>query len=216
MRLRRELHGVPEAQRAGLEELVRNHEERRLTDGVLADIDRPGPLPRAANAVHRVLPIQRFLRATRRRSGAAFWVSLRGGPRDSSPAWRQELRDALAEFKSRSTGLPLRGFVALDVAVRGASLEGKDLDNLAHSILAPFEETLCVRRGTVIAYRAYTAPGGPQGVQVRVLDSNRLLRLNIALSRLRGKPSLEQRITAWGEETQVRLEIKAQELRARR
>lgn len=212
-RLRRDLQRGSETEAGPLRELVRMHEERRLTDGVLADIDRPGPLPRAGQAVHRILPIQRFLRATRRRSGAALWVSLPGAARDSSAAWKQEMQGALDAFRLRSVGLPLRGFVALDIAVRGASLEGKDLDNLAHSILVPFEEILCVRRGTVIAYRVYTAPGGPEGVQVRVLDSNRLLQLNIALIGMRGKPTLEQRILSWGEDTQARLETKAQQMR---
>lgn len=211
-RLRRQLQRTPQSERGPLREVIRIDEERRLTDGVLADIDRPGPLPRAAQAVHRVLPLQRFLHGTRLRSGAAFRISLPGGPRDSSVVWKQELHDALDEFKRRSAGLPLRGFVALDIAVRGASLEGKDLDNLAHSILVPFEEALCVRRGTVSAYRIYTAPGEPEGVQVRVLNSNRLLGLNIALGRLRGKPTLEQRIQRWGQEIRDLLEAEAREL----
>jgi hypothetical protein len=215
-KLRRELQRATAAERGPLQELVRSYEERRLTDGVLADIDRPGPLPRAAQAVHRVLPIQRFLRATRRHGGAAFWISLRGGRPGSSAEWKQELEDALGAFKRRSIGLPLRGFVALDIAVRGASVEGKDLDNLAHSILVPFEDALCVRRGTVSAYRVYTAPGEPAGVQIRVLNSNRLLALNIALQSLRAKPTMEERIKAWADETQSRLEAKAREVAERR
>jgi Holliday junction resolvase RusA-like endonuclease len=214
-RSRSDLRRTPDADCRAIREVVRNLEERQLTDGVLADIDRPGPLPTAAQAVHRLLPIQRFLRATRRRSGAAFWISLRGGPRDSTAAWNEELQDALEQFKGRSVGLPLRGFLALDIAVRGTSLEGKDLDNLAHSILVPFEEVLCVRRGTVIGYRVYTAPGNPEGVQVRVLDSNRLLALDIALGELRGKPTLEQRIEAWGADMQARLKARAEELERR-
>jgi hypothetical protein len=215
-RLRRLLPRTREAEGGPLQELIRSHEERRLTDGVLADIDRPGPLPSAAQAVHRILPIQRFLRATRRRGGAAFWISLRGGPPGSSADWKQELAEALEAFKRKSIGLPLQGFVALDIAVRGASVEGKDLDNLAHSILVPFEEALCVRRGTACGYRVYTAPGEPEGVQVRVLDSNRLLALNIALGSLRGKPTMEERLKRWAEETHARLEAKARDIAERR
>jgi hypothetical protein len=211
VRSRSELRRTPAPDRGPLRELVRSLEERQLTDGVLADIDRPGPLPAAAEAVHRLLRLQRFHRATRRRSGAAFWISLRGGPRDSTAAWNDELHDALAQFKRRSVGLPLRGFLALDIAVRSTSLEGKDLDNLAHSILVPFEEALCVRRGTVIGYRVYTAPGDPEGVQLRVLDSNRLLELDIALGEVRGKPTLQQRIDAWGADLQARLKARADE-----
>jgi hypothetical protein len=147
----------------------------------------------------------------RRRGGAAFWISLPGGHKGSSGSWKQELADALDAFQAREVGLPLRGFVALDIAVRGASLEGKDLDNLAHGILVRFEEALCVRRGTVSCYRVYTAPGQPDGVQVRVLSATRLLGLNIILENLRGKPTLEERVRWWGEDMQDRLSALAEQ-----
>lgn len=174
IKLRRQMQAEGENASEGLREVIRMDEERRLTDGVLADIDRPGPLPEASAAVHRVLPIQRFLRWARRRGGATFWIPLLGQERGSSVAWNAALADALDQFVQRGSGLPLKGFIALDIAVRGQSLEGKDLDNLAHSVLIPFEQQLCVRRGTVIGYRAYSAPGKPDGIQVRVMDSGRL------------------------------------------
>jgi len=208
---RRELESTPELDREPLQAVVRNYEERRLTDGILTDIDRPGAFPKASRAVHRILPLQRFHRMVRRRGGAAFWISLPGGQKGSSGSWKQELQEAMDEFKAREVGLPLRGFVALDIAVRGASLEGKDLDNLAHGILVRFEETLCVRRGTVSCYRVYTALGEPDGVQVRVLSATRLLGLNIILSNLRGKPPLEERVKRWGEDMQDRLNALAEE-----
>jgi hypothetical protein len=211
--LRRRLRYATGTSQEPLRALVRAYEERKLTDGVLADIDRPGQLPGPAQLVHRALPIQRFLRWTRRRSGATFWIPLRGSHPGSSSTWRRELEGELEAFARRSVGLPLSGFVALDIAVRGTSVEGKDLDNLAHSILIPFEEKLCVRRGTVSAYRVYVAPGEPDGVQVRVLDSGRLQALDIALRELRGKPTADERIRLWGERMKAQLESEGDDRR---
>lgn len=71
--------------------------------------------------------------------------------------------------------------MALDIAVRGEEVRGKDLDNLAHLLLPPIEEKLCVQRGTVLGYRVYSAVGGPPGIQLRIIDSTRLRELEIAL-----------------------------------
>jgi hypothetical protein len=65
---RRELEKRPESDHGPLQALIRSLEERRLTDGILTDIDRPGPFPKAARAVHQLLPLQRF-----HRMGASAW-----------------------------------------------------------------------------------------------------------------------------------------------
>lgn len=112
----------------------------------------------------------------------------------SDAGLHEELATVFAQTRA---GLPFRGFVALDIAVRGESLEGKDLDNLAHSILIPLEETLCVRRGTVLGYRVYTAAGQPEGVQVRIIDHSRLLDLNATLHEIELNPPLMDRLEEW-------------------
>jgi hypothetical protein len=81
----------------------------------------------------------------------------------------------------------LRSWVSLDIAVRGASIDGKDLDNLARQIITRFEKTNCVRAGTVTSYRAYRAVGSPKGVQVRIMSDARMLDLEIALSETRNQ-----------------------------
>jgi hypothetical protein len=149
-------------------ELLRQPEEQALSDGFLADIDRPGPLPEVTQKIHRFLPLPKLHQFLRRRSGAMLLLPLPVEKPGTSGTWANALDKALKKFAQTRAGLPLRGFVALDIAVRGESLEGKDLDNLAHSILIPLEETLCVRRGTVLGYRVYTATGQPEGVQVRL------------------------------------------------
>ena len=78
----------------------------------------------------------------------------------------------------------------------GESLSGKDLDNLVHGFLIPFEEKLCVARGTVASYRAYEAVGEPHGIQVRVLDESRLLTLEICLARARSPTAAERLLEA--------------------
>lgn len=178
-------------------ELLRQLEEQALRDGFLADIDRPGPLPEVTQMIHRFLPLPKLHQFLRGRSGAMLLLPLRGERPGTSRAWARVLNEALENFKQTRAGLPFRGFVALDIAVRGESLEGKDLDNLAHSILIPFEMALCVRRGTVLGYRVYTATGQPEGVQVRVIDHSRLLDLNATLHENELNPPLMDRLEEW-------------------
>lgn len=179
-------------------ELLRQMEERKLRDGFLTDIDRPGPLPMVTQKMHRVLPLPKLHQFLRRRGGAMLLLPLRGQEAGSDGSWGAATNRALDSFARTRAGLPFRGFVALDIAVRGESLEGKDLDNLAHSILIPLEEKLCVRRGTVMAYRVYTAVGQPEGVQVRIIDHSRLLHLNATLHEIELDPPLMDRLEAWG------------------
>jgi len=185
---------------------IRHREHKRLLDGVLADIDRPGPLPAATRAVHRLLPVHRIHWNARRKSGAAFLLPLPGQGPGSSQVWTGELNAELARLGSDMPGLPFSGFTGLDIAVRGQSLKGKDLDNLAYSILSPLEETLCVRRGTVVDYRVYTAHGEPEGVQVRIVDHLRLLGLDIALGTARTHQSFDERLQSWGDRTIARID----------
>jgi hypothetical protein len=120
-------------------------------------------------------------------------------------AEEQKLRDGLFADFDRPGPLPPtlapmhRGFVALDIAVRGESVRGKDLDNLAHLLLVSIEEKLCVRRGTVLSYRVYAAQGGPEGIQIRIMDKSRMLGLEIALSSACLDPSRLVRLERWAE-----------------
>ena len=79
----------------------------------------------------------------------------------------------------------LSTFIALDIAVRGESIDGKDLDNLARLIIPRFEEAFCVAPGTVACYRTYQAVGTPIGIQVRMLNDTRMLGLEIELGNTR-------------------------------
>jgi hypothetical protein len=179
--------------------LLQNMEEGALRSGFLNDLDRPGPLPKATQAVHRVVPLPKLHYFLRARSGAMLLLPLRGQERGSGQAWGAVLNKALDNVAKTRAGLPFGGFVALDIAVRGQSLEGKDLDNLAHSILLPVEEKLCVGRGTVLGYRVYTAVGRPEGVQVRIIDHLRLLELKALLHETELNPTVMDRLEAWGE-----------------
>lgn len=180
--------------------LLRDLEEQKLRDGFLANIDRPGPLPAVTQKIHRFLPLPKLHLAVRRHSGAMILLPLPGEGKGSGGEWVASLDKALAGFARTRAGLPFRGFVGLDIAVRGESLEGKDLDNLAHSILVPFEEKLCVRRGTVLGYRVYTAVGEPEGVQIRVLDEPRLIDLTATLHGIEAEPPLLDRLEKWAGE----------------
>ena len=190
---RRDLQTVRDQPDQAPTDYVRLLEETRLRDGFLADIDRPGPPPRVVSAIHRIIPLPSIHWRLRKRHGAAFLLTLRGEGAGTSEAWTGEVAEALAEFRRTQNGWPFTGFVALDVAVRGQSADGKDLDNLVHGFLVPFEEQLCAARGTVTSYRVYEAVGEPAGVRVRVLDDSRLLTLEIAMARAR-TPTRSERV----------------------
>jgi hypothetical protein len=177
--------------------LLRFAEEQKLRDGFLADFDRPGPLPPTLAAMHRVFGLSGFHRQLRLRSGSMLNFPLRGQEKGNSSSWERARDDILDEFARTRPGLPFQGFVAIDIAVRGESVRGKDLDNLAHLLLVPIEEKLCVRRGTILSYRAYAAQGGPEGIQVRVMDNSRMLGLEIALSSADLDPSRLVRLERW-------------------
>jgi len=80
---------------------------------------------------------------------------------------------------------PLRGWAALDIGVRGETIHGMDLDNLARLIIRHFETAYCARPGTVASYRTYRGVGSPEGVQVRMMSDPRMLDLEIALGETR-------------------------------
>jgi hypothetical protein len=109
---------------------------------------------------------------------------------------------AIDQFAASRPGLPFEGFLALDIAVRGDSVHGKDLDNLAHLLLVPIEEKLCVKRGTVVGYRAYSAHGQPEGIQLRIIDNSRLIDLDVSLSETDLNPPLLLRLEQWAEQQQ--------------
>lgn len=200
-KVRDEIELISERRRAGSvgSELLRFAEEQKLRDGFFADFDRPGSLPPTLAAMHRVLGLARFHRRIRLRSGSMLHFPLRSQEKGSSSSWEQARDDIVDEFARTRPGLPFQGFVALDIAVRGESVRGKDLDNLTHLLLVPIEEKLCVRRGTVLSYRVYSAEGGPEGIQVRIMDNTRMLGLKIALSNADLDPSLLVRMERWAE-----------------
>ena len=215
-RLRSELQNAHDGDRESSRRLLRRLEEDRFRDGTLVDIDRPGPLPPVVRALHRVVPGHRLHGHLRRRAGATFLVPLRGQEDGSSARWASELDAALSRVRATQPAVPLDGFVALDIAVRGASLQGKDLDNLAHSILGPLETALCVRRGTVLSYRVYTAVGEPEGVQVRVLDHARMLELEALLREMQTREPTEERLRRWSERMNERLDARRRQIESRR
>lgn len=169
--------------------LIAMHEEDRLLAGAFADIDRPGALSDDMRRAFRVLPVHAIQSTLRRFSGSRVMLDLPGEEKGTGSAWEDQLGDQLeqhAEHRLMARN-KLRGWVALDIAVRGNSIEGKDLDNLARRVITRFENAYCVRPGTVASYRAYQAVGSPEGVQVRIMSDNRMLGLETALGETRGR-----------------------------
>jgi Holliday junction resolvase RusA-like endonuclease len=186
--LRAERARMPEGRDPGpTDELIGSYEEQRLTGSALADVDRPGPLSDDMRRAFRIFPAHRVHAALRAFHGSTFLLPLPGEGPGTSDAWSREVEEVIARHRGHRfmTQHKLSTWVALDIAVRGESVDGKDLDNLARSIIPRFEEAFCVQPGTVACYRAYQAVGSPTGVQVRVLHDTRMLGLEIALGETR-------------------------------
>lgn len=188
------LRAKPAANPGGLlanptEDLIASYEEERVTSGAFADIDRPGPLSDGMRQAFRFLPAHSLHSKLRGISGARLLLPLPGQGEGTSSIWKEEVDRCLQQHREHRlmTRSKLRGWVALDIAVRGASPDGKDLDNLAREIIGRFEAAYCVRSGTVSSYRAYQAVGSPEGVQVRIMSETRMLGLEIALGETRGR-----------------------------
>jgi hypothetical protein len=166
-----------------------DEELRLLGRSMLGDIDRPGPLSVDMRRAFKVFPAHRVQRALRASLGATFVLPLAGQGPGSSDRWVSEV-DSVFERHRQRRGMArasLKSFVALDIAARGESLHGKDLDNLARGVVDRFERAFCIRPGTVSCYRVYRAVGTPRGVQVRVMSESRMLALEIALGETRAE-----------------------------
>jgi len=166
------------------DDLIAMHEEDRLLAGAFADIDRPGPLSADMRRAFRILPVPAIQSGLRKLAGSRLMLPL---PGHGDSGWEDRVGDELKRHAGHRlmARSKLRGWVALDIAVRGESMDGKDLDNLARRIITRFEDAYCVRHGTVASYRAYQAAGSPRGVQLRIMSDNRMLGLEIALGETR-------------------------------
>jgi hypothetical protein len=177
-----------QAKGAGSDAFAFDEELRLVGRSMLSDIDRPGALSVDMRRAFKVFPAHRVQSVLRAPLGATFVLPLAGQESGSSDRWGRDV-DAVLERHRQRRGLAksgaLRSFVALDIAVRGESLNGKDLDNLARRIVERFESTFCIRPATVSCYRVYRAVGTPRGVQVRVMSESRMLALEIAMGEAR-------------------------------
>lgn len=86
--------------------LVRHLEEQKLRDGFLVDIDRPGPLPNVTEGIHRFIPLPRFHRFLRGRSGSMLTLPLRVRAKGHSASWEEARDQALDHFAATRPGLP--------------------------------------------------------------------------------------------------------------
>jgi hypothetical protein len=103
--------------------------------------------------------------------------------------WRDMVRDAMEEHRRKFAAIasePLDTGLALDISVRGAGTNRRDLDNLARDVLVPFEQLYCANeRGTVVSYRVYEAEGPRDEVRVLVMTDSRLHQLEDAIAQAR-------------------------------
>jgi Holliday junction resolvase RusA-like endonuclease len=155
--------------------------DRALSDEILhrrpTAWDRPGPAPFAD--LGDIAPHPQGLDAWRRNLPGEFWIS---GPEELD--WAKRVHDQMTAHREQWPMLP-SAFdqpLALDIAAHGDAGTHRDVDNLAHPILAAFESLYCAGcRGTVTAYRAYRLSTETSGIRVQVMPRDRLRQLRDAI-----------------------------------
>jgi len=143
--------------------------------------DRPGPSPFAD--VGDVAPHPQAAQRWRLNLAGELWLP---GPEEAE--WKALVRERMSAHRAHWKLLP-SAFdepLALDIAAHGAAGLHRDVDNLAHPILAMFERLYCAdRRGTVTGYRAYRVDTEVSGVRVQVMPAERLPQLRDAIDSAR-------------------------------
>ena len=92
------------------------------------------------------------------------------------------LNEHAERFRSIAFDTP----IALDIAVCQPTEGRKDLDNLAHALMAPYERVFCAgAHGTITSYRVYISQSKPPGVRVLILPDARLEALPRAMESTR-------------------------------
>lgn len=145
---------------------------KRVLDQPITFRDRPGkppdwtsPILEGDGVVELIDPYDEF------EMPGSFWL-----PSPESD-WKLRLPQEMLKRKAywNLWNSPIKEPIALDIAVQGLPSAGKDLDNMAHAILVPFEEAFgdgC--RGLVGAYRVYLRHGPKRGIRVRLLERERM------------------------------------------
>jgi hypothetical protein len=98
----------------------------------------------------------------------SIWLPLDGGS-----SWRGMVEAELTSHAARwgVERFPIDFSLGLDLAVQGDRHGGKDLDNLAHVVVAAFRRVMGISdEDPVTSYRVYLSPGIREGVRVRVVD----------------------------------------------
>jgi hypothetical protein len=146
-------------------------------------LDRPGPISEIDLLSWAGIP--ELLAMTRGNPvmPGVFYLPL-PSQRPGDVRWSDTVRGAMADHRGKFRILerPFDTPLTLDISVRGAGVGRRDLDNLAHDVLVPFEQVFCAdRRGTVVSYRVYLADGEPPEVRVMVLADHRLSDMEDAI-----------------------------------
>lgn len=183
------MRGLRLAQRHRREREIRALRHRLFLDQRPQDYDRPGPRSELDELLWKGMGEHAdLLRDRDLLMPGSFFLPLPPEAHGDGP-WKRTVTAAMAEHRERFPGFsaePLDRALALDIAVRGAGANRRDLDNLARDILVPFEESYCAgRRGTVVSYRVYEAEGPRDEVRVLVMADERLHQLEDAIAKAR-------------------------------
>jgi hypothetical protein len=99
----------------------------------------------------------------------------------SSEQWDRDARAAIEAERARWAGFRPApdARLAMDMAVRDTEAAALDLDNLAHRVLAAFEDAYCEgSKGIVVRYRAYRAAGNGPALCVQIFNAAKMRLLD--------------------------------------
>ncbi len=139
--------------------------------------DRPGPNPFAF--LGELAPHPQLVQGWRVSLPGEFWL-----PGPEEPSWKEGVHERMTAHRAQWAVVPpaFDEPLSLDIAAHGSAGAHRDVDNLAHPILAAFEALYCAdRRGTVTGYRAYRLEANRSGVRVQVMPGKRLTQLADAI-----------------------------------
>jgi len=175
----RELRGRIRVMR---EQRMASMRNRPLLRQWLGPTDRPGPLSSSAVHFH---PYE-WMQAHGYVLPGVLELPLPSDTTHPSDYGRTVAELVAAHARRVQPLAPFAAPLALDIAVRQPPSGRKDLDNLAHTLMGPYERVFCAgARGSIASYRVYVTESGPPGVRVLVMPDARLEALPRAMETTR-------------------------------
>lgn len=177
---------VRESTRAYLEASIASALGNRLCDQTLDSRDRPGPPPAWRQEAQDLDTADVLFLSDEGPGCILLPPPPRKAQRGHEPPWQAQVAQRMRYQRATSHmhTIQFPGALSLDIAFRGGCADHADVDNLAHRIIAAFEDAWAGGDPpNVASYRAYRLEADVCDVRVRVMTQGRLLSLHRAMER---------------------------------